>query len=149
MRIETILLILFPIITAIVSSYLTYYFTVKSKKSEAILKFKEEKYSNLLILLQGFVGKTASGNTKRKFFEEQYKSWLYCSDGVVKAMNEMVQLVIDSRGKEPDPEKGKKAIGNIVLEMRKDLLGKTGLNSEDFRYTDVIEYKEFAVKDQD
>jgi len=139
MDIKTILLILIPIITAILGSYLTYYFAIKSKKSEAILKFKEEKYSNLLILLQGFVGKTTSGETKRKFFEEQYKSWLYSSDGVVKAINEMVQLVISSRGKEPDPEKGKRAVGNIVLEMRKDLSGKTNLKSEDFRYIDVIE----------
>ena len=139
MDIKTILLILIPITTAVLSSYLTYYFAIKSKKSEAILKFKEEKYSNLLILLQGFVGKTTSGETKRKFFEEQYKSWLYSSDGVVKAINEMVQLVISSRGKEPEPEKGKRAVGNIVLEMRKDLSGKTNLKSEDFRYTDVIE----------
>jgi len=139
MKIETTLLILIPVIVAIISSYLTYYFAIKSKKNEAILKFKEEKYSNLLILLQGFVGKTTSGETKKKFFEEQYKSWLYSSDGVVKAINEMVQLVISAKGKEPEQEKGKKAVGNIVLEMRKDLSGKTNLKSEDFRYTDVIE----------
>ena len=139
MDIKTILLILIPAITAVLSSYLTYFFAIKSKKNEAILKFKEEKYSNLLILLQGFVGKTTSGDTKRKFFEEQYKSLLYCSDGVVKAINEMVQLVIDSRGKEPEHEKGKKAVGNIVFEMRKDLLGKTELTADNFRYTDVIE----------
>ncbi|MFA5084195.1 MAG: hypothetical protein WC475_02330 [Candidatus Paceibacterota bacterium] len=139
MDIKTILLILIPIITAVLGSYLTYYFTIKSKKSEAILKFKEEKYSNLLILLQGFIGRTTSGETKKKFFEEQYKSWLYCSDGVVKAINEMVQLVIDSRGKEPEHGKGKKAIGNIVFEMRKDLLGKTELTADNFGYTDVIE----------
>jgi hypothetical protein len=139
MDIKTILLILIPITTAVLSSYLTYYFAIKSKKSEAILKFKEEKYSNLLILLQGFVGKTTSGETKKKFFEEQYKSWLYSSDGVIKAINEMVQLVINSRGKEPEPKEGKKAIGNIVFEMRKDLSGKTNLTPEDFRYTDVIE----------
>ena len=139
MKIETTLLILIPIIVAVISSYLTYYFAIKSKKNEAILKFKEEKYSNLLILLQGFVGKTTSGETKKKFFEEQYKSWLYSSDGVVKAINEMVQLVINAKGKEPEQEKGKKAVGNIVLEMRKDLSGKTNLKSEDFRYTDVIE----------
>lgn len=136
---KTILLILVPIITAIISSYFTYYFTIKSKKSEAILKFKEEKYSNLLVLLQGFVGRTTSGEIKKIFFEEQYKSWLYCSDGVVKAINEMVQLVISSRSKDPELEKGKKAVGNIVLEMRKDLLGKTKLTFEDFQYTDVIE----------
>lgn len=139
MKIETTLLILIPVIVAVISSYLTYYFAIKSKKNEAILKFKEEKYSNLLILLQGFVGKTTSGETKKKFFEEQYKSWLYSSDGVVKAINEMVQLVINAKGKEPEQEKGKKVVGNIVLEMRKDLSGKTNLKSEDFRYTDVIE----------
>ena len=139
MKIETTLLILIPVIIAVISSYLTYYFAIKSKKNEAILKFKEEKYSNLLILLQGFVGKTTSGETKKKFFEEQYKSWLYSSDGVIKAINEMVQIIINARGKEPEQEKGKKAVGNIVLEMRKDLLGKTNLKSEDFRYTDVIE----------
>ncbi len=139
MKIETTFLILIPVIVAIISSYLTYYFAIKSKRNESILKFKEEKYSNLLILLQGFVGKTTSGETKKKFFEEQYKSWLYASDGVVKAINEMVQIVIDSRGKNPEQEEGKKAVGNIVLEMRKDLSGKTNLKSEDFRYTDVIE----------
>jgi hypothetical protein len=61
MDIKTILLILIPVITAILGSYLIYYFATKSKKSEAILKFKEEKYSNLLILLQGFVGRTTAG----------------------------------------------------------------------------------------
>jgi hypothetical protein len=56
-------------------------------------------------------------------------------------INEMVQLVIDSKGKEPDPEKGRRAIGNIVLAMRKDLNEKTKLNFSDFRYTDVISNK--------
>ena len=134
-----ITILLLPILTAIIGSYLTYYFTSKSKKSEAILRFKEEKYSNLLILLQGFVGKTTSGEMKRKFFEEQYKSWLYSSDEVVQAINEMVKLVIESRGEAPNPEKGRKAVGDIVFKMRKDLLGKTKLDFKNFQYTDVIE----------
>ena len=139
MDIKTVLLILIPIIAAAISSYLTYYFAVRSRKTEAVLKFKEEKYSNLLILLQGFVGKTTSGQTKRRFFEEQYKSWLYCSDEVVKAINDMVKLVIDSRGNEPDTEGGRKAVGNIVIKMRKDLLWKTDLTYKDSQYTDVID----------
>lgn len=134
-----IIIVLIPIIAALLSSYLTYYFTIKSKRAETILKFKEEKYSNLLIFLQGFVGHTTSGETKRKFFEEQYKSWLYCSDGVVKTINEMVQLVIDSKNDKPDSIKGQNAVGNIVLEMRKDLLGKTKLSAKDFTYVDVID----------
>lgn len=139
METKDLLLILIPVVVAILSSYLTYYFAIKSKKSEAVLKFKEEKYSNLLILLQGFIGNTTSGETKKKFFEEQYKSWLYCSDGVVNAINDMVRLIMNTRGKAPDPKQGKKAVGNIVLEMRKDLLGKTKLSPEDFWYSDVIE----------
>lgn len=141
MEMNDVLLVFLPIVAAFISSYFTYYFTIRSKKSEVILKFKEEKYANLLVLLQGFVGATVSADAKRKFFEEQYKSWLYCSDDVVKAINKMVQLVIASRGKEPDPDDGRKAVGNIVIAMRKDLLGTTKLNYYDFQYVDVIENK--------
>ena len=129
--------IIVPILTAMLGSYLTYYFTSKSKRNEVIFKFKEEKYSNLLIYLQGFVGETTSEEMKKRFFEEQYKSWLYSSDGVVRAVNDMVNLVIESKGIMPPPERGREVIGNIVLEMRKDLLEKTNLTYSDFKYTDV------------
>jgi hypothetical protein len=138
METKNILLIVFPILTGTISSYLTYYFAIKSKRDESILKFKEEKYSNLLILLQGFVGVTTSSEKKVKFFEEQYKSWLYSSDDVVKSINEMIELVKQSHGSNPKPYDGRKAIGNIVLAMRKDMLGKTNLTNLDFQYTDVI-----------
>lgn len=127
------------IITGIVASYVTYYFTVKTKRTEAILKFKEEKYSRLIVLLQGFVGQTTSAKTKRDFFEEQYRSWLYCSDEVVIAINKMVELIIKSKGAPPNAIAGKQAIGNIVLAMRKDLGEKTKLKNTDFTYTDVLE----------
>jgi len=132
-----ILIIILPIITGILGSYLTYFFTIKSKKIEAIQKFKEEKYSNLILLLKGFLGTTASKELKEKFYEEQYKSWLYSSDSVVKAINELTMLLINEKGKAPDPEKGRIVVGNIILHMRKDLLGRTKLDYNDFRYTDV------------
>ena len=65
---KDIFLFVGPILVGLASSYLTYYFAIQSKRKEAILKFKEEKYSNLLILLQGFVGSTSSAEIKRKFF---------------------------------------------------------------------------------
>lgn len=71
--------------------------------------------------------------TKRKFFEEPYKSWLYSSDEVVNSINELIRLLIEERGKDPNPEKGQKIIGNITLAMRKDLLGNTKLTYKDFR----------------
>lgn len=141
MQIQTPLwvFILTPVLTAIVGGFITYYFTIRSKKSEAMLKFKEEKYSRLLVLLQGFVGQTASAALKKEFFEEQYRSWLYCSDEVVIAINQMVELIINSRGAYPDGDRGKRAVGNIVLTMRKDLLGNTKLKNTDFVYIDVLD----------
>jgi len=137
METKDILLIVFPLLAGIISSYLTYYFAIKSKRDETILKFKEEKYSNLLISLQGFVGITASAELKKRFLEEQYKSWLYSSDGVVKAINEMQKLLLQSKGNPPEHSEGLKVVGNIVLEMRKDMLGKTNLTHSDFVYMDV------------
>lgn len=139
MTTKDILLIVLPIVTAIISSYLTYYFAMKSKKTEAMIKFKEEKYSNLVVALQGFIGTTTSTITKRKFFEEQYKSWLYSSDTVVRSVNELTKILIEESGKAPNQERGRKVVGNIILEMRKDLIGKTKLSYKDFRYTDVID----------
>jgi hypothetical protein len=123
-----------PILTLLVGSYLTYHFTRKTRRDEAILKYKEEKYSNLLILFQGFVGTTASGEMKKKFFEEQYKSWLYSSDDVVESINRIVKLIMEDNFTNLEM---KEAVGNTVLAMRKDLLGKTKLNFSNFVYTDV------------
>ena len=53
----------------------------------------------------------------------------------------MVELVITSKSSSADPENGRKAVGNIVIAMRNDLLGKTSLTPDDFHYTDVIEDK--------
>ena len=141
MNIKDTLLILFPIISALVSSYLTYYFTIKSKRTEAILKFKEEKYGNLLVLLKGWVGNTVSKELKLKFFEEQYRTWLYCSDEVVKAINDMVNLVRKSKVQPIDEKEGRMVVGKIVLAMRKDLLGNTKLSYNDFEYIDVYDKK--------
>lgn len=138
MEMKDILLVVLPVVSALAGSYLTYIFGIKAKRNEAMIKFKEEKYSNLIVALQGFVGQTASSETKRKFFEEQYKSWLYSSDEVVQSINHLISLLIIENGQQPKPEMGRKVIGDIILAMRKDLLGKTNLSFNDFRYTDVI-----------
>jgi hypothetical protein len=139
MATKDILLIILPFISGVISAWVTYLFSNKARKTENITKFKEEKYANLLIHLQGFIGTTTSGDLKRKFFAEQYKSWLFASDEVVSSINGLVKLLIDNSGKAPDPEKGREIIGNIALQMRKDLLGKTNLKNNDFRYTDVLD----------
>jgi hypothetical protein len=132
------LIALVPLASAAVGALLTYLFTSRSRREESIVRFKEEKYAKLLVKLQGFVGSTTSAKLKKEFFEEQYQSWLYASDDVVKSLNGMVHLVMESKGSNPDPHAGRKAIGEIVLAMRRDLLHKTALNYTAFRYTDVL-----------
>jgi hypothetical protein len=135
-----------PIIVAVINlftvfgvAYLSYRFGIKSKRSESALKHKEEQYSKLLVKLQGFVGQTANTQAKIEFFEELYRSWLYSSDEVIEAIKRMVDLLIENKGRTPEPSIGRKVIGDIVVAMRKDLFGKTKLDHEAFRYTDVID----------
>jgi len=130
-----------PLLSAAIGAFLTYLFTFRAKRDESIMRFKEEKYAKLLVKLQGFVGETTSGQLKREFFEEQYQAWLYASDEVVLSLNTMVQLVIRGQGSAPDPEAGRKAVGEIVLSMRRDLLEKTTLDYTAFQYTDVHDRK--------
>jgi hypothetical protein len=136
---KDMLLLILPFVSGVISAWVTYFFTIKTKKNEAVLKFKEEKYSNLIVLLKGFVGRTASADLKKKFFDEQYRSWLYSSDEVVRAINRLTELLILERRKKPDKNNGDKVVGDIIFLMRKDLLGKTNLTYKDFHYTDVIE----------
>jgi hypothetical protein len=137
-HIKDFLLVVLPILTAILSSFLTYIFSTREKKLDTVRKFKEEKYTNLILLLQSFMYSTVSSNGKKKFFEENYKSWLYCSDNVTRAINDFVNFFSGKPGLINDTKDGHELIGKIILEMRKDLLGKTKLNISDFKYIDVV-----------
>ena len=59
---------------------------------------------------------------------------MYASDDVIKSVNTFVEL-IKNKDIIPTPEK---EIGNIALQMRKDLLGKTELKENDFKYSNVV-----------
>lgn len=134
MSYKDLIIIIGPFLSAIIGGYITYFFAIKQRKNEAILKYKEERYAKLLLLLKGFVGETASGELKKDFFDERYKSWLYCSDEVIIAINKMIECVRNS----PEKNEGNKIIGDIVLAMRKDMIGKTKLTYGDFIFYNVV-----------
>lgn len=122
--------ILFPIISALLASYLTYYWSKKSRIDEAILRYKEEKYGNLLVSIQGFVIGAVSLDKKQLFLDERSRASLYCSDEVSTALNELLHLAFRDNLK----EEADIAYGKIVIAMRKDLGHKTNLNPEQFQF---------------
>ena len=134
---DPLITFLLAVVTAIGSSYGTYYFAIRSKREDAKLKAKEDKYLSLLLLLQGFVGQTANAETKKAFLREYYQAWLYSSDEVILAIKKMIDSVKANAPKEVVPN-GRKIVGAIVQAMRKDLHGKTNLRIDTFEYIDVI-----------
>jgi hypothetical protein len=139
---KELLITVVPLGSVVLGAVLGYIFTSRAKRDESIVRFKEEKYARLLLKLQGFIGITTSAQLKREFFEEEYQAWLYASDEVIESLNALVNLVKESQGSVPDPDVGRKAIGNVVLSMRRDLLGKTKLGFASFQYTDVHDNNE-------
>lgn len=130
MEIKDILLLVVPALSA----FITYVLTKRAKRDEAIFKYKEEKYGNLILLIQGFLdkGEKNTPEIKNRFFEEQYKSWLYSSDDVVIAINQLVYKLKTEKGL-IDTD----VIGEIIVAMRKDMLKNTKLKPSDFQYTIV------------
>jgi hypothetical protein len=62
METKDILLLLVPILTSLISGFVAYKFSVNKIRAETILKYKEEKYSNIFSALSGLlVAMIASG----------------------------------------------------------------------------------------
>jgi hypothetical protein len=133
--------IMIPLISLFVGSAITYKSQTLQLRYQRSMAFKEERYMNLLSLLQGFVGNTTSVETKRKFFDEYYRSWVYASDNVIKAIEKMLYRVIEDDGNNNiPPGQGRKLIGEIVVSMREDLAIKSDLDYSHFQYIDVNDH---------
>lgn len=128
-----LLTILLSILASVVSSYLTYYFTVKSKRIETMTAYKEKSYETLLQKAQGFFSESGSLDAQKEFLDEMYKSWIYCSDEVVMAANQLLTLMTMPGDKRPKDRYGHEAFGSFVIAIRKDLLGKTSLDHGQFK----------------
>ena len=94
-------------------------------------KGKEEYYSKMLKALHGFYVSSKDKELREKFIEASRISWLYASDDVIESINNFFNLIKIGAEKVLDDEK-KKALGQILVNMRKDLGIKTELKSSDF-----------------
>jgi len=132
---ESIISIVF---SGVLGSLLTYFFGVRKLRTEAELRIKTERYENLIKYLSGFTGRAANADTKRKFFSEWEKSWLYCSDEVFENVMRLIRHVKQKYEQLVLDEDGKEIMGDIIKSMRKDLLRKkTDIPSKDFIFWEV------------
>ena len=131
---------LIPIIGAVivfVSGLVTWYLNERSKRIYEEYKRKEDKYSALIRSLRGFYVDSFNKELQTEFLNQLNLCWMYCPDEVIhKAYNFL--LMVHTAQKHSDEEKGK-AVGELILTIRKDLISKkplvkTNLKPEDFRY---------------
>ena len=99
---------------------------------------KEAKYQALLKSLEGFytsVEPTKAKQLKQIFLDNLNLCWLYCPDDVIKKAYAFLNSV-HTNEKYPDAQK-EKALGELVLAVRQDLLSRkvvrnTSLKADDF-----------------
>ncbi len=132
--------ILIPVIAAVIVSIITlvtWYLNERSKRIHEEYKRKEEKYSELIRCLRGFYVESSDKEMRTEFLNQLNLCWMYCPDEIIhKAYNFLLMVHTD---KKHSGEEKEKAMGKLILAIRKDLtdnrpLRKTGLKPDDFKH---------------
>lgn len=132
--------IIIPVIGAVivfVSGLVTWYLNERSKRIYEEYTRKEEKYSVLIGSLRGFYVDSFNKELRTEFLNQLNLCWMYCPDVVIhKAYNFLLMVQTDQKHSNEEKEK---AVGELMLAIRKDLirrkpLGKTNLKPEYFRH---------------
>lgn len=132
--------ILIPVIGAVivfVSGLATWYLNERSKRIHEEYKRKEEKYSGLIRSLRGFYVDSFNKELRTEFLNQLNLCWMYCPDDVIhKAYNFLLTVHTDQKYSDEEKEK---AVGELMLAIRKDLINrktlrKTNLRAEDFKH---------------
>ena len=94
---------------------------------------KEYRYRGLLGSLTGFYVGSESADKTDEFIREWRLAWLYCPDNVIYLGNNFLNTMTVKEGESTDEEK-KTALRNLMLELRRDMIGKkrTCLKAEDY-----------------
>jgi len=132
--------ILIPVIGTVfvlIGGFVTWYLNERSKRIYEEYKRKEEKYSELIRSLRGFYVDSFSKELRTEFLNQLNPCWMYCSDEVIrKAYNFLSMVHTDQKRSDEEREK---AVGELILAIREDLISrkplkKTILKPEDFKH---------------
>ncbi len=117
-----------PIVVALIMLYWNQRAKLKWEKRIR----KEERYQRLLNSMTGFYEGTECQKSKDEFIDQSRLAWLYCPDSVVRLANRFLETV-EGKEKKSMLRERETALGNLVLEMRREMYPKTSLNTTDFR----------------
>lgn len=131
---------LIPVIGAVIvliSGLVTWYLNERSKRIYEEYKRKEEKYSALIRSLRGFYVDSFNKELRAEFLNQLNLCWMYCPDEVIHKAYKFLFMVHTDQ-KHSDEEK-EKAVGELILAIREDLISKkplkrTRLKPEDFKH---------------
>lgn len=108
---------------------------------------KEESYKKLIRYFQGFYNNTENdgelkaqfnNQLKEKFISQLKLCWLYCPDEVIKKGYAFLETMSD---KQYGEEARRKAAGNFMVAIRKDLLSKKLVKKISLSHTDLMHLK--------
>ena len=125
------------VVIALIAGFITLFINERSKRSEQEYKRKEERYVELVNALRGFYIDSPDKEKRENFLRQLNLCWLYCPDEVIlKAYKFLMMVHTDQKQTVAAREK---AVGEFMLSVRMDLLGRkpvrsTSLSSEDFKH---------------
>lgn len=132
--------ILIPVMVAAIAfcgGLVTWRLNERSKRIHEEYKRKEEKYSGLIRSLRGFYVNSENRELKTEFLNQLNLCWMYCPDEVIRKAYNFLNMV--HTGQKHSDEENEKAVGELMLAIREDLIGKkllrtTNLKPEDFKH---------------
>jgi len=101
-----------------------------SRQARDRQKHKERRYESMVQALESFYT-DSSGENRGRFLAESELAWLYCGDDVIRATNRFLDAV--EVGAQPSTD-NERLVGQLMVEIRRDFLGKTRLTAGDFKH---------------
>ena len=136
-----------PIIVVVLSvlgGIITWSFTEKAKRSHEEYIRREERYANLIRAIHGFSSELGSQELQQKFIGELELAWLYCPDEVIKKGYAFLETM--EVGQKASQENIQKALGELMIEIRVDLLKRKSVKSTDLKAGDFKLIKALGEK---
>jgi len=115
---------------------IAWFFNEKRKVRWEQLQRKEERYQELLRCIKGFYVESQDREMKRQFIDQINLCWLYAPDAVISKANNFFATIHKSRNPLATDEEKEKALGELILAIREDMLNRHLVTKTSLSYSD-------------